>query len=108
MRKFFIGMIAGLALTVPPAQLAAQNYSLKVEKQQLKVRQKQEWKALKLRERYQKQSWKHQRIAKSVRVQAKHQMQRERRELRVRHKDELQDLKDRGRALHESQKVRSQ
>jgi cell division protein FtsL len=108
MRRLLIVIIAGLALGLSLTPVAAQVYSLKGEKQQVKARQKQEWKALKLQEKYQKQSWKGQPVAKSARLQMKHQMQRAKRELRARHKDELQDLRDRQRALKESQKGRRQ
>jgi len=108
MRRLLIVMIAGLALASSLTRLAAQDYSLKEEKQQLKARQKEERKSLKLRGKYLKQSWKGHPVAKSVRVQMKHQMQRNERELREKHKDELQDLKDRQRALKESQKAYSQ
>ena len=102
MRKFLIGMIAGLALAVSLTQLYAQEYNLEAEKQQLNARQKEERKALKLKGKFKKESWKEQQIPKSVRLQAKHERQREERELRNKHKDEIQDLKDRRRALKES------
>jgi len=109
MRNFLTLLVAAFLLGLCLARVAAaQQYDLTLEKQQLKARQKEERKALKLKEKYQKESWKNQLISKSVRDQMKHQMERERRELREKHKDELQDLKDRQRALKESQKQFSQ
>jgi lipopolysaccharide export LptBFGC system permease protein LptF len=81
----------------------AQGYSPKLEIKQLKARQKAERKALKLRQKYTKQSWKNQNVSKAVRIQMKHQMQREERELREKQKDERQDLKDQQRLLKERQ-----
>lgn len=81
-----------------------QNSNMKLAKEQLKARQKQERKELKLREKYLKESLKGQHISKAMRIQAKHQMQREERQLREKQKEERQKLKDEQRLLKESQK----
>ena len=105
MRNLLIWIVAALALSFSGPHLgAAQRFDLKPERLQLKTRQKEEWKALKLRQKYQKQSWKNRSVHKSVRMQMKHQMQREKRELREKQKDELQDFKDRQRLVKENQK----
>ena len=109
MRNLLIWMVAVLALSISGSRLGpAQGYDVKPEKEQLKTRQKEAWKALKLKEKYQKQSWKGQSLPNSVREQMKHEMQRERRELREKQKDDLQDLKDRQRLVKESQKQLNQ
>jgi hypothetical protein len=98
MRKILIALLVGLVwICASPSPLGAQN--LKTEKQQMKARHKAEKKTLKMRAKYQKQMMKDQRIPKAVRIQMKHQLQREKRELRERQKDELQDLKDRQRSI---------
>jgi len=98
MRKILVALMMGLIwICTSPSPLTAQN--LRTEKQQMKARHKAEKKTLKMREQYQKQMMKDQRVSKAVRIQMKHQLQREKRELGERHKDELQDLKDRQRAI---------
>lgn len=74
----------------------------------LKQRQKQERKALKMRERFAKQSMKGQNFSPALRAQAKHQRQREMRALREKQKNERQELKDRLRLNKESQKLYGQ
>jgi hypothetical protein len=102
MRRFLVVLMAGLVgIGLLAPRLAAQD--IKVEKQQMKARQKADLRALKLKEQYQKQAMRTHQVPKSVRVQMTHQMQREKRELRERQKDERQDLKDRQRALREAQ-----
>jgi len=76
------------------------------EKQFLKARQKQERKALKLKEHYEKQAYRSNQVPRSLRIQRKHEMQREERAMRDRQKDEREDMKDRRRLVKES--LRSQ
>jgi hypothetical protein len=109
MRNLLIVMVATLCLGFSLAStVRAQSSSLIEQRQQLKVLQKRERKALELLQRNQKHSLKGQVISKAARLQAKHQMQRDRRAMRDRQKDEMQDLKDRQRALKESQRAYGQ
>ena len=104
MRKLLIGVIVTFVLSFPVARTAAGRYRppVNLERKTLKAQQKQESKALKLQDKYQKQSWKASRPTKAARVQAKHRMQRQRRALRQQQKDDRQDLKDRERMMKEN------
>lgn len=103
MRKSLYCLMMACFLAVPSMSVnaAARN---NLETQQVKQRQKAERKALKMRQHFMKQSMKGRNIPKAVRLQNKHQMQREARELREKQKDEMQDLKDRVRLYNESRK----
>lgn len=65
----------------------------------LKVRQQQELRALRLKQKYVRRSLKHSGLPKAVRIQLKHDLKREARKLRQRQRDERQALKDRQRLL---------
>jgi uncharacterized protein HemX len=109
MRNLLIVMVAMLCLGSGLAStVRAQNSSLKQQRKQLKLRQKQEWKALKLLQKNQKRSRKSLSVSKAMRLQLKHQMERERRAMQEKQKDEMQDLKDRQRALKENQRAYGQ
>jgi len=103
MRKLLIGAIVTLVLSFPgPLARAGQNSSAVLsEKKMLKVRQKQEWTALKRQQKYQKHSMKGQPLSKATRLQMKHDMQREKRALQEKQKNERQELKDRMRLTKE-------
>ena len=66
----------------------------------LKVRQKEELQALKLKENYARESLHDSSLPKAVRTQLKHQLKREETKLRQKQKDERQALKDRQRLLN--------
>lgn len=66
----------------------------------LKVRQKQQLRALKLKQKYARESLQNSRLPKAVRTQLRHQLKQERRKLRQRQKEEKQSLKDRERLLN--------
>ncbi len=104
MRRLLIALVVAMTVVGLGSGLMAQVY--KVNKQQLKERQKSERKALKLKQKYTHQSMKGRNFPKSVRDQMKHQEQREKRELRERQKDERQDIKDRERSMKEMQSRR--
>ena len=104
MRKLFVVAITILIMGMTVATLRAQDDALKVQKQVLKVKQRQERAALKLRKKYWKQSLKGQPLPASERLRIKHQMQREERELRERQKNEQQDSRDRQQLMKEIQK----
>ena len=70
--------------------------------QVVKARQKEERKQLKLKQRYEKASFKGQQISKGVRDQRKHEMQRDARALRDQQKAELEDVRDRQRIARDS------
>ena len=93
-RLFTLILLAGLS--VGPA-LAAQGYASGVNI--LKNRQRQELKALKLKQQYAKESLKDGQLTHAVRLQLKHQLESEKRKLRERQRDERQELKDRNRLL---------
>lgn len=103
MRKSLYCLMMACFLAVPSicVNAAARN---NLEIQQLKQRQKEERKALKMRQHFMKESMKGQNVAKAIRLQNKHQMEREARELREKQKDEVQDLKDRQRLYDEGRK----
>jgi hypothetical protein len=65
----------------------------------LKVRQKEERQALKLKQKYAKDSLRNSSLPKAVRIQLKHELMREQLKLRQRQRDERQTLKDRERLL---------
>jgi hypothetical protein len=101
MRRIFCSLMVACFLAVPliPVNAGARGNP---EIQLLKQQQKAERKAMKLRHHYQKEAMKGQVIVPAVRVQMKHQMQREERELSEKHKDQMQDMKDRMRLYKES------
>lgn len=104
MRNFLTKVVAVLVLVAATggwgtAQVLDQKGALK----QTKAHQKEERAALKLKEKYMRQSLKDQQLSKSERLRLRHEMQREWRELRARQKNELQDLQDRQRATKELQ-----
>jgi hypothetical protein len=103
MRKLLVGLMVTLVLSFPAARMGAgQNrYDFKLERKTLKARQKQEWKAVKLQQKYQKRSWKGMRMSRATRAQMKHQMQREKRALRETQRNDRQELKDRQRLMKE-------
>jgi hypothetical protein len=104
MRKLFTLVIAALVLGVPFGFLHAQDNGLKALRLQLRMHQKQERLAMKLRNKNWRQSVKGSVLPKSERIRMKHQMAREARELRERQKDERQDFKDRQRQMKEMAK----
>jgi hypothetical protein len=103
MRKLFLIWASVCVLVFPSVGLNASQGET-TEKQILKNRQKEERKALKLKEHYEKQAFKRQAVPKGVSDQRKHELQREKRALRDRQKDEAQDLKDRQKLMKESTK----
>lgn len=103
MRKLFLTWAAVCVLVFPSLGLKASQGET-TEKQILKNRQKEERKALKLKEHYEKQAFKGQSLPKGVSDQRKHELQRQKRALRDRQKDEAQDLKDRQKLMKESMK----
>ncbi|HVA01602.1 MAG TPA: hypothetical protein VMV34_08110 [Terriglobia bacterium] len=80
-----------MGLSVSPL-LAAQGYSTQM--QILKGRQKQALKALKLKQKYAKETLTNHGVPMAVRRQLKHQLKSEERKLREQQKDERQELKD--------------
>ena len=66
----------------------------------LRTRQKQEFQALKLKQKYARESLQSSSLPKAVRAQLKHELKQEQRKLRQRQKDERQTLKDRERLLN--------
>jgi Spy/CpxP family protein refolding chaperone len=107
MRKLFWLMILACLAAVPATKAVAAPSS-NPEVQLLKKRQKEERKALKMRERYAKQSLRGQNLSPAMRDQMKHQLQKEKRALREKQKNERQELKDRLRLMKESQRLYGQ
>jgi hypothetical protein len=103
MRKLFL-VWAAVSILVFPSVISKASQGETSEKQILKSRQKEERKALKLKDHYAKQAFKGQAVPKGVSDQRKHELQREKRALRDRQKDENQDLKDRQKLMKESMK----
>jgi hypothetical protein len=104
MRKTLFGVLLVCLMAFPAAKVVAGPRE-NSEVQLLKQRQKEERKALKIRERYLKQSMKAQNLSPALRAQQKHQMDKEKRALREKQKNERQELKDRLRVIKESQRL---
>jgi hypothetical protein len=66
----------------------------------LKARQKEELQALKLKQKYARESLQGSGLPKAVRTQPKHELKKEQRKLLQRQKDERQTLKDREKLLN--------
>ena len=69
------------------------------EKTLLEARQKQELQALKLKQKYARESLQNSSLPKAVRTQLKHELKQEQRKLLQKQKDERQTLKDRQKLL---------
>lgn len=95
MQKILTFLLAAGLLASPT--LAARNYSAPM--QILKGRQKQALKALKLKQKFAKESLKNGQVPEAVRRQLKHQLKREERKLRQQQRDERQEMKDRQQVL---------
>jgi uncharacterized protein HemX len=109
MRNLVVVMFVTLSLGLSMATaVRAQDVNQRAQWKQLKAQQKSERKFLKAQQKNQMQSWNGQRVPKSTRIQAKHQMQRAKREMHERQKDARQDLKDRQRTLRDSRRLNSQ
>ena len=109
MRNYLIVMVAAMCLAIGWAPtVRAQEVDWRAQRQQLKMQQKVELNALKVRQRNVKQSWKNAQVSSATRAQALHQMQRERRDLIQKQKDALQNLKDLQRASKENQRMTGQ
>ena len=106
MRNLLVVMIATLILSLSVASpVRAQNSNLRDQRKQLKLQQKRERNALKTQQKNIKASWNKQPVSKAIRLESKHQMERDRRSLRERQKDARQDLADHQRALRDRQRL---
>ncbi|MDE3178975.1 MAG: hypothetical protein KGM47_04870 [Acidobacteriota bacterium] len=102
MRKITICALA-IGLTVGAAPLACRaampsrghESNLKLIKRQQKFARKQ----LKLEEKIWKNSYRGRQIPRAVRLQEKHQLQRNLRDLRRQQKDQIQEIRDRNRVI---------
>jgi hypothetical protein len=70
------------------------------ESSMLKTRQKQELQALKLKQKYARESLRNSRLPKAVRTQLKHELKQEQRKFLQQQKDDRQTLRDRERLLN--------
>lgn len=95
MRKIFLLVL--LASSVASSTSGSQKWS--AEAAALKFRQKQETRALNMKQRYAKSLLKNSALPKAVQAQLRHQLKREKEKLRLRQKDQRQALKDRERVL---------
>jgi hypothetical protein len=95
MRRLYIVMLIACLSGGP---LLAQQWP--TETTTLKARQRQERRALKLKQKYARESLQNSGLPKAVRSQLKHELKREQKKLRQRQKDERQTLKDRERLLN--------
>ncbi len=93
MRKWLFLILAACFL-IPSATIISTGRDYP-EMREMKRRHKEETKALKLKQHFQKESMKHQQMSPALRDQMKHQMEREERDLRQRQQDETRELKDR-------------
>ncbi len=92
-------LIAGLAVS---PLLGAQGFSGQMRI--LEGQQKQALQALKLKQKYARESMKNRGVPAAVRQQLKHQLKNEERRLREQQKEERQELKDRQRLLKQMRK----
>jgi hypothetical protein len=106
MRNLLVVMIATLILSLSVASpVRAQNSNLREQSKQLKLQQKRERNALKIQQKNIKASWNKQPVSKAIRLQSKHQMERDWRSMRERQKDARQDLADHQRTLRDRQRL---
>lgn len=98
MRKVLMTLSVGAVLSLFPLGLGARQIQLSGF-QQLKARQKMDWRALKSSQSAQKASWRKMNMPRAQRITLKHQMARARRELRERQRDERQQMKDQARMM---------
>jgi hypothetical protein len=109
MRSLLVSLAMGLALGLCLTSLgAAQQNNPKVEKKQLKTRQKQERLALKREDRAQKNAWRDRAMPPTTRVEMKQQVRREKRQLKERQREERADFKDRRKEMKGMQKAENQ
>jgi hypothetical protein len=109
MRSLLVSVAVGLALGISLAGPgAAQQNDPRVEKKQLKTRQRQERLALKREARAQKNAWQDRALPPAARVEMKQQMRREKRQLKERQREERADFKDRRKMLKGMQKAENQ
>ncbi len=101
-RKLLVAVLVALALGLPARCLSGAQGEIS-EKKQLKLRHREERKAFKFKKKQLRMGVKGPQFTRAVRLQMKHQLQREGRELRQRQKNDLQDMKDRQRMLKEYQ-----
>jgi hypothetical protein len=101
MRKHLALMMVATVLYSTSASLLA-GQDVGSESEQVKNRQKEESKALVLKQKFQKDSMKA--LPRAERLRVQHEMQKESRELRERQKNERQELKDRQRVMKDSVK----
>lgn len=67
----------------------------------LESRQKEAWKALKLKQKYAREAWRNGRWPQALRRQFEHQLKSEERRLRAQQQDERQQIKDQQRLMHQ-------
>jgi hypothetical protein len=96
MPKVCILVLVGSLIGVP--LLAGQQWPS--ESAMLRTRQKQELQALKLKQKYARESLQSSSLPKAVRTQLRHELKQEKQKLQQRQKDERQTLKDRERLLN--------
>jgi hypothetical protein len=96
MPKLYIQVLICSLIGVP--LLAGQQWPS--ESAMLRTRQKQELQALKLKQKYTRESLQSSSLPKAVRTQLRHELKQEQRKLRQRQKDERQTLKDREKLLN--------
>lgn len=106
MRNLLVVIIATLVLSLSVASpVQAQNSNPREQIKQLKLQQKRERNALKIQQKNIKASWNKQPVSKAIRLESKHQMERDWRSMRERQKNARQDLADQQRALRDRQRL---
>ena len=104
MRNLLMRLAASLVLALSTGILGAAQMDVKPATLQMKAHQREEREALRMRQRYMKQSLRGQPIPRAERVRLKHEMKKEKRDLHQRQKDERQAMKDRDRSMKAFQK----
>lgn len=94
-RMWFVALLIGLL----GCRALARERGKWTAESALKARQKQEIRALELKQEYMRNSLEDSELPRAVRIQLRHELKREQRKLRQRQKDERQELKDRERLL---------
>ncbi len=97
MRRVLVTLGLGFLLLFPIG-LGARQIQLSAM-QQMKSRQKSDWRALKANQAAQRASWRRMNIPRAQRIALKHQMARERRQLKEKQRNERQQMKDQERMM---------
>ena len=103
MRKLVL-VLAAVSIFVLPSVTLKGFPRQNNEERMLRIQQKQERAAFKLRERNAKNSYRGRQVPNAVRIQQERQLQREKRAMLERQRNQIQDLRDRQRMMRDSRR----